>query len=175
MSGTGRITGVGASGSALVAAAILLFQMPQAANADAASLTNDTLLDRVKIEDMMIEYYTVLSSENHNSLGGYFTENAELDLEKQVFRGRDAIQKLYTEVRDSKLVPGTHNSTLLNNPRISIHGNTAEMDAIWTVVLCDVLTAPPRLIEHGTDHAEFVKENGRWLIRKRIVVTYSGG
>ena len=175
MIGTGRIKRIGASGMALVATAILLCQFPSAASADAMALTNDTVLDRIKIEDMMVEYYTVLSSEDHNPLGGYFTENAVLDLEGRLLKGRDAIQKLYNEVRDSKLVPGSHNSTLLNNPRITIHGNTAEMDALWTVVLSDVITAPPRLIEHGTDHAEFVKKDGRWLITKRIVVNYSGG
>jgi hypothetical protein len=165
---------IGASGLALGAAVILLCQVPSAVHAAPVLSTSETLLDRVNIEDMMVEYYTVLSTDDHTTLGQYFAEDAQLDLEGKIINGRDAIEKLYNEVRDAKLVPGTRNSTLLNNPRIAIHGNTAEMDALWTVVISDVVTAPPRLIEHGADHSEFVKKDGRWLITKRTIVSYSG-
>lgn len=166
--------GVCGLGWAFAAAIMLLFQIPAGVVAAPKALTLETLLDRAAIEDMMVDYYTILSSDDHTKIGQYFDDNAELDLEGKVIKGRDAIGKLYNDVRDAKLPPGTPNTTLLSNPRISIDGDTAKMDAIWTAIISDVVTAPPRMIEQGVDHSEFVKKNGRWLITKRVITIYSG-
>jgi hypothetical protein len=63
---------------------------------------------------------------------------------------------------------------LLNNPRISVDGDTATMDAIWTGVLSNSVTSTPRVLEQGTEHTELVKQDGRWLITKRVIVTQGG-
>ena len=48
------------------------------------------------------------------------------------------------------------------------------MDALWTGILNDSLGAPPRLIEQGTEHSEFVKQGDHWLITKRVITSESG-
>lgn len=154
-------------------ATVLLLQVPRAASADARSLTMETLLDRVQIEDMMVEYYTVLPLDHHD-LGKYFVKNAELVLNDQTLKGRDAIQKFYDGALDPRIQPGKYYNMMFGNPRISVTGNAATMDAIWTGILSDALKAPPRLIEQGTEHTEFVKEGGRWMITKRVIVSESG-
>ena len=158
----------------MAGAAVLFVQLPVSANADAMSVTKDTLLDRVQIEDMMVEYYTTLSLADHTGLQKYFAKNAEMVLNDQTLKGRDAIQKFYDGTLDPRIEPGKFYNMMLGNPRISIKGNAAVMDAIWTGILSDSVKAPPRLIEQGTEHSEFIKQDGRWLISKRVIVSESG-
>ena len=45
---------------------------------------------------------------------------------------------------------------------------------MWTQTLNDTLKGPPRLIEQGLEYNLLVKQDGRWKIRKRIVIADSG-
>jgi ketosteroid isomerase-like protein len=154
---------------------MLLLQVPRHVGADATSTTQDTLLDRILIEDLMVDYYTVLTLvEDRHDIGSYFTKDAVLEVNGTVIEGRDAIQKLYDTGRDPRVLPGNTHNMLLNNPRISVDGDTATMDAIWTGVLSNSVTSTPRVLEQGTEHTELVKQDGRWLITKRVIVTQGG-
>jgi hypothetical protein len=63
---------------------------------------------------------------------------------------------------------------LLNNPRINVTGDTATFDAVWTGVISDNVKSTPRFIEQGTEHSEWVKQNGHWLITKRAITSQGG-
>ncbi len=159
---------------AVAASIVLSFGLSPPASADEPALTQSTLLDRIVIEDLMVSYYTVLTAEDRHEIGSYFTEDAVLVANDIVLDGRATIQDLYDHSRDPRIPPGKTYHMLLGNPRISVAGDKATMDAIWTGVISDSVKAAPRVLEQGTEHTEFVKRNGRWLIAKRTIKTEGG-
>jgi len=158
----------------LVSAAAALMALLSGPAASADPPPREALLDRLQIEDMMVEYYTILPQRDHHDLGEYFSSNAELVLNGDSYKGRDAIQKFYDGALDPRIQPGKSYNMLIGNPRIKVTGNTATMDAIWTGILSDHVKAPPRLIEQGTEHTDFIKQDGRWLVTRRVIVSESG-
>ncbi len=69
--------------------------------------------------------------------------------------------------------PGTFRM-LITNPKIVVNGNSATADVIWTGIINDAVTAPPRFVEQGREHDELVKTNGQWLIKHRVITADSG-
>ena len=159
---------------AVLGAATLLLQLPRLAVADALSTTQATLLDRILIEDLMVDYYTILSARDRHDISAFFAEDAVLEANDLVLRGRDAIQNLYDTGKDPRLLAGSVHNMLLGNPRVTIDGDTATLDAIWTLIISDNVKSTPRILEQGSEHTEFVKRNGRWLITKRAIVSQGG-
>ncbi len=45
---------------------------------------------------------------------------------------------------------------------------------IWLTIGSELLTSPPRVTEYGTEWAEVVKQDGRWLFRNRIIRSEGG-
>jgi len=131
--------------------------------------TLTTLLDRAQIEDMLVEYYEVLSS-GGTDFGSYYTDDAVLDVNGIVARGKGPIQDLYKTIPQSK--GKVH--VLLTNPRVVVHGSSATADLIWTEVYSETHAAPPQILEQGREHDELVKRQGRWYLIKRMV-TNDGG
>ena len=158
-------------GLALAGAVALSLQMAQPAQAET---TQATLLDRVQIEDLMIDYYWDLTSQGRHDINKYWAKDAVFNVNGEVIKGRDAIQKVYNTRTNDRIAPSGKFNMLLNNPRISVNGNKAVMDAVWTGVMSDTKRATPRFIEQGTEHTQFVKENGHWLIISRTLVSDGG-
>jgi hypothetical protein len=63
---------------------------------------------------------------------------------------------------------------ILSNLFIELDGDTARARMMWTQTLNDTLKGPPRLIEQGLEYDLLVKQEGRWKIRKRVVIADSG-
>ena len=140
-----------------------------AVRADQPPTTLMTLLDRAQIEDMLVEYYEVLSS-GGTDFGSYYTDDAVLDVNGIVARGKGPIKDLYETIPQSK--GKVH--VLLTNSRIAVNGPSATADLIWTEVYSETHAALPRILEQGREHDELVKRQGRWYLIKRIV-TNDGG
>ena len=171
MTGLRTFRDIGILGVMLIATVVLL-AIP--ANADDMRTTKDTLLDRIQIEDLMIDYYWDLTSENRHDINKYWAKDAEFVVNGESIKGREAIQKVYDTRTNENIAPGSKFNMLLNNPRIVVKGGTAVMDAIWTGIQSDNVRSAPRLIEQGSEHTEFVKQDGRWLIIKRTLVSHGG-
>ena len=131
--------------------------------------TLTALLDRAQIEDMLVEYYQVLSS-GGTDFGSYYTDDAVLDVNGIVARGKGPITDLYKTIPNSK--GKVH--VLLTNPRIVVNGHSATADLIWTEVYSETHRAAPQILEQGREHDELVKRQGRWYLTKRMV-TNDGG
>lgn len=162
------------AGSVIALSCALAFVVPETARARVPEAGQETLLDRVRIEDMMVEYYTLLTEHVRHDIGDYFTENAVLDANGARFEGRAAIQYLYDNGTDTRVQPGNTYNVILANPRIVVTGDTAVMDAVWTGYLSDNEYTAPRLIEQGTEHTTFVRQGGRWMISSRKIVNQGG-
>jgi len=162
------------SRAAVASVAILSLMTPLLAIAEDKMVTQETLLDRIQIEDLLIRYYVDLSSGSSHDLAQYYTEDAVLDVNGMISRGREAIEKLYEGVGDGDANLGGRLHMLLNNPIISVDGDTATAWVIWTGVMNDDVKKPPRLLEQGREYDELVKRNGRWYIKKRYITADSG-
>ena len=133
-----------------------------------------TVIDRVQIEDMMIEYYSVLTQHERHAIGDYFTEDAVIDVNGFKLDGRAAIQHFYDNGVDTRIPNASTYDMLLSNTRIVVTGDSAVMDAIWTGYLADNQYTAPRLVEQGTEHSTFVKRGGTWMIASRKLVNTAG-
>ena len=81
---------------ALLAAVFVVTSVAGAAEAQQPKpLTMATLLDRMQIEDLLTRYYYDLSKGKAHELSEYFTEDALLDVDGTLAKGRAAIAKLY--------------------------------------------------------------------------------
>ena len=159
----------------VVGAAVLQWSL--AAPALAQQVTMETLLDRIQIEDLLVRYYYDLASGRAHEMSEYFTEDALLDVDGTIARGRAEIEKLYgggARARDPNAAPRPHNGMLLTNPVIEVKGKRAQAHVIWTGVSNKGVGQPPSLYEQGREDTELVKVNGKWLISKRYISSDSG-
>jgi hypothetical protein len=156
-----------------VAASILLMSLAQPVFAQ--QVTMETLLDRIQIEDLLTRYYYNLSRSNAHELSEYFTEDALLDVDGTIAKGRAEIAKLYQNPapnpKEPAPAPGRRMHMLLNNPIIDIKGNTAKAHLIWTGVINEGIGKLPQIAEQGREDTELVKQNGKWLIKRRYITT----
>ena len=162
-------------------AILLLLTLMQACTGDEA-VTQTPLYDRIQIEDMLIRYYFDLSSGKSHDLAQYYTEDAILDVNGIVSTGRKEIEELYAGLGDGgveetdveETEAGGRGHMLLNNPIISVDGDTATAWVIWTGIANDDLKGPPRFLEQGREYDELVKIDDSWFIQKRYITSDSG-
>jgi ketosteroid isomerase-like protein len=161
-------------GALAASAALLPLALPT--NAVAQQVTMETLLDRIQIEDLLVRYYYDLSSGKAHEMSEYFTDDAMLDVDGTIAKGRAEIEKLYGggPRRDANAGPRPHNGMLLTNPVIEVKGNRAQAHVIWTGVTNKGVGQPPSLYEQGREDTELVKADGKWRISKRYISSDSG-
>lgn len=146
---------------------------PLASAADAPTITPETLVDRAMIEELLVDYYSQLGSGKHD-FSHWFAPDGILDVNGEVGQGKEGIEKIY---RDTAARAAGRKGTfkmLLTNIKISVNGNTATADMIWTGILSETVTAKPVLDEQGHEHDELVKQNGRWVFKHRWVTSDGG-
>jgi hypothetical protein len=143
--------------------------------ARAQQVTMETLLDRIQIEDLLVRYYYDLTMRRAHEMSEYFTEDALLDVDGTVAKGRAEIEKLYAvgPGRNAN-IPQPHNHMLLTNPVIEIKGNKAQAHVVWTGISNKGVGQPPTIYEQGREDTELVKVDGKWLISKRYISSDSG-
>jgi hypothetical protein len=146
------------------------------ANAADKVITQETLLDRIQIEDMIVRYYVDMSSGKSHNLTLYYTEDAVLDVNGLISKGREAIEKLYAGLGGGGEAPAFKGAVhmLLNNAIVNVDGNSATAWVVWTGFINDDIKGSPRLLEQGTEYDELIKVNGQWFIKKRYITADSG-
>ncbi len=157
----------------LTATALMLALSARPAFAEYPVTTLETLLDRVQIEDMLIEYYGNLGA-GHRDFGSFYTEDGVLDVNGVESRGRKAIDDLYAKLERPGLLPRGTLHMLLTNPVIRVNGDSATADVVWTGIISDAVKAPPRFTEQGRERDELVKLGGHWYIKHRSITSDSG-
>jgi ketosteroid isomerase-like protein len=149
----------------------LAFATPAAAQATLT--TQQTLLDRIQIEDLITSYYGNLGG-GGKGFADYYIEDAVFDVNGKVYRGHEAIERAYRELAaSSPALKGTFHM-LLSNPVIRVTGDTAVAQFIWTGILNETIKAPPRFVEQGREYDVLVKRGGVWRISHRTVIADSG-
>ena len=152
---------------------ILLMSLTQPVSAQ--QVTMETLLDRIQIEDLLTRYYYDLSRSNAHELSVYFTEDALLDVDGTIARGRAEIGKLYQspapDPKEPAPAPNRRMQMLLTNPIVKINGASATAHVIWTGVMNEGIGKLPQIVEQGREDTELVKQKGKWLIKRRYITT----
>jgi SnoaL-like domain len=141
------------------------------------------LVDRAAIENLYAEYYSHFGTD-FLDFSQFFTQDGVLDVNGLVANGADQIKALYVRAnggtgekpkspKPSDPPPGKFHMQL-TNLKVEVSGDSANVEAFWSSVLSATLIARPSITEYGREHAELVKQGGRWLIRKRVVTSYGG-
>jgi ketosteroid isomerase-like protein len=161
------------SGVAVATVAILFLIAPLPAIAEDKIVTQETLLDRIQIEDLLIRYYVDISSGSGHKLSQNFTEDAVFDVNGMIAEGREAIAKMYGGLDEENAHVGSRLHMLLNNPIINVDGDTATVWAIWSGILNEDISKPPVMVDQGREYSELVKRDGRWYFKKRYITSDS--
>ena len=160
----------------LAAAALLVLASPALAHAPRTTQAN--LLDRVQIEDLLVDYYQPLGGNaGREELSSFFTEDGVIDVNGRVYSGRAGIAQAYKDAGAANTGNPVFKGKfvmLMNNPRIEIHGNTATADVVWTGIVTTTPPDQPHLAEQGKEHDDLVKVKGEWMITKRIITSTGG-
>ena len=137
-----------------------------------AKTTQATMLDRLQIEELVIEYYSQLGGEKGPEFGNEYAEDGELILGTRVIKGRAAIKALYAGLKSADpSKPRPRMNVLVSNPRVTVTGNTARGEFIYTGMVVKAPNKAPVLHEQGREVDEFVKVNGEWKIKRRQIIS----
>jgi hypothetical protein len=114
----------------------------------------------------------------------FFTADGRLEVNGWVVNGYDEIKDMYLqagiiggeeEVPKAKdAVPKGVGETLYTNLDIDLQGDKAVVKMIWLTLGAELLTSPPKVTEYGTEWAELIKQDGRWLFKNRIIRSEGG-
>ena len=161
--------------AAIAASAFALSMTAAPAIARPPSVTAEHMLDRMQIEEMIINYYQELGGGAHSNLSEYFTEDAIFIVNGKRYNGRKAIDDIYKELgsQASKLRQGKGHMLMTNLSVQFQDENTATARVIWTGVMNDNLKVPPRVFEQGREYDTLVKIDGTWFFKQRNIVSDS--
>jgi hypothetical protein len=158
--------GLGALGIALC----LVLAHGPAAHAEDGQLTARTVIDRAEIEDLLSRYYWNFGG-GGASFASFYTSDAELDLGKNSYKGSAGIEGAYKAVPSDTPQRRSYSFNVLpGNVLIAVHGDEATAQLVFTEVVIDKQGDPPRILTQGREFDNLVKQNGRWLIKRRQIM-----
>ena len=166
------------AGAVLAIACLAVAGCNQSAAQQQSDSTMTRLADHIAIQDLLNRYYEHFGGGSNQAFGDYYTDDGVMEVNGARYQGHDAIVKLY-DTLGSETAPAAGPQTVfhmvLSNPVIDINGDTATAKLLWTGVdnPADV-SQPPHLREQGREYDQLVKQDGRWLIKHRVVIADSG-
>ena len=141
------------------------------------------LVERAAIEDLFNDYYSQFGPNGQHNFMSYFTANGRLEVNGLVANGLDEIKAMYVQAgvggeAKAKKVEGAApegiSEMMYTNLKIQLQGDKAVATLLWHSVKSDLLTSAPKVTEYGRERTELVKQNGRWLISKRVILSEGG-
>ncbi len=156
----------------LGAAAGLLLAQGSAAVAQDVPITVQTAVDHVQIEDLLQRYYANFGKAEGESFSAFYAPDAEFVLGANTYKGQDAIAGVYKGIGAGGQNPAAGRfsfNVLMTNPVITVHGDTATAQLIFTEIVMDTASAPPRLLTQGREYDNLVRIKGQWRFSKRQI------
>jgi uncharacterized protein (TIGR02246 family) len=135
--------------------------------------------DRIAVEDVMARYVWAVDSLDPEGYVAVFTENAIIDSNGNISRGREEIRKIVLNLikrRDDNKVKGLPSSNLyhlISNVRITFpKPNEALHQSYWQTVYRDK-DGKTTAAAMGRSEDRLVKHNGKWLIQMRRLTVFT--
>ena len=159
----------------LLAATLLALAPASQTAAKEAPLTAQALADKAQIEALLTHYYWNFGNSKAESFGEYYTPDAEFVLGKNTYKGVKAIEDMYAAVpKDVPQRSAFALNILISNMLVTMHGNTATARLVFTETITQKQGDKPTILTQGREFDHLVKQGGRWLISKRIVMGANG-
>ena len=142
-----------------------------------------TLVERSAIEQLFSNYYSQFGPDGKHDFMSFFTADGVLEVNGLVASGYDEIKALYVQAGsgDEEEPPKAENATpegisrmMYTNLKIDLQGDRAVATMLWHSIKSDLLTSAPKITEYGTERTELVKQDGKWLISKRVILSEGG-
>ena len=158
------------------AAVIALLLVPALA---AAQENLGTYQDRIAVEDVMARYVWAVDSLDADGYAAVFTEDAVIDSNGSISRGREEIRRIVTgmiqrgEENKAKGLPAVRLYHMVSNVRISFpKPGEALHQSYWQTLRRD---QGGRMIiaAMGRSEDRLVKRSGKWLIRSRTLTVFT--
>ncbi|HEY4029118.1 MAG TPA: nuclear transport factor 2 family protein [Caulobacteraceae bacterium] len=135
--------------------------------------TVQTVIDRAEIEDLLQRYYANFGKAEGEAFSSFYADDAQFVLNGKAYRGKDEIAGVYKAIGSSGQSPAAGRfsfNVLMTNPVITVHGNAATAQMIFTEIVMDTATAPPRLLTQGREYDDLAKVDGHWRFARRQVM-----
>jgi hypothetical protein len=141
------------------------------------------LMERAAIEDLFNDYYSQFGPNSQHDFVSYFAPDGRLEVNGLVAKNPDEIKAMYAQAgvgsggkaqKAEGAVPEGVSEMMFTNLRIHLQGDTAVATLLWHSVKSDLLTSAPKVTEYGRERTELVKQEGRWLISKRVILSEGG-
>ena len=159
-----------AMGALALGLGLVLAQAPAAS----AQMTAQSLADRAEIGDLLARYYWNFGG-GTESFTSFYAPDAEMVLGKNSYKGAAAIEGAYKAVpADAPQRKSFSLNILPTNILITVRGDTATAQLVFTEVVVDKEGDAPRLLTQGREFDHLVKLKGRWLISKRQILGSNG-
>jgi hypothetical protein len=113
----------------------------------------------------------------------HFAANGRLEVNGLIANGFDEIKAMYVQAgvggegkapKAEGAVPKGVSEMMFTNLKIQIQGNKAVATLLWHSVESGLLTSAPKVTEYGRERTELVKQDGRWLISRRVILSEGG-
>jgi hypothetical protein len=162
---------------------VLLFMTACSKTPSTPPLELKGMMERTAIEDLFNDYYSQFGPNSQHNFMSYFTANGRLEVNGLVANGIDEIKAMYAQAgvggegkapKAEGAVPEGISEMMYTNLRINIQGDKAAATLLWHSVKSDLLTSAPKVTEYGRERTELVKQDGRWLISKRVILSEGG-
>jgi hypothetical protein len=141
------------------------------------------LMEQAAIEDLFSNYYSQFGPEGKHDFMSFFTKDGKLEVNGLVANGYDEIKAMYAQAGsggEEKLkqaegaVPEGISEMMYTNLKIDLYDDRAVATLLWHSMKSDLLTSAPKITEYGTERTELIKQDGRWLITKRAILSEGG-
>jgi hypothetical protein len=138
--------------------------------ARAQDITAKTVVARAQIQDLITRYYYNFGRDTPESFTDFYADDAELILGTNHFKGKDGITKAYAHAGGSSPPPKPYSfNVTISNPLITVHGDEATSQVIFTEYLIDKQGEAPHIRTQGREYATFVKVKGQWRYKTRLI------
>jgi ketosteroid isomerase-like protein len=154
------------------AAACLTLAAAPTVRAQDVTFTTQMVVDRAAIDDLLERYYANFGKAEGESFGSFYAEDAEFVLGGKTYKGREAIAGVYKGIGSSGQSPTANRfsfNVLLTNKVITVHGDKATAQMIFTEVVMDTAKGPPKFLTQGREYDNLAKIKGHWRFTKRQV------
>jgi hypothetical protein len=141
------------------------------------------LVERAAIEDLFNDYYSQFGPNGQHNFMAYFAPDGVLEVNGLVAKGVDQIKAMYVQAgvgseenkkKTRSSAPEGISEMMYTNLKIQLQSDKAVATLLWHSVKSELLTSAPKVTEYGTERTELIKQNGHWLISKRVILSEGG-